>query len=246
MVKVRKNKIGKVYGRLTVLEQAEDHIGSSGRHFAQWLCQCECGNTTVVQNGDLESGHTRSCGCLQSELTKEKFTKNNNVYDLETYDYGVLWINGVGSEMVLFDLEDAAEIQKHQWCVDRGYPITFGNNKLIRMHQLIGRDKYDHHDRNPLNNRKNNLVFCTHQENIRNCSKSKNNTSGFIGVSWDKSRAKWVAIINIDYKAKYLGRFTNKEDAIKARLQAECKYFGDFAPQRHLFEQYGINTIQND
>ena len=32
-----------------------------------------------------------------------------------------------------------------------------------------------------------------------------------------------------------------KEDAIKARLMAEKKYFGYFAPQRHLFEEYGVN-----
>ena len=38
---------------------------------------------------------------------------------------------------------------------------------------------------------------------------------------------------------------TNQEDAIKARLKAELKYFGEFAPQKHLFKQYGIAT-QND
>ena len=46
--------------------------------------------------------------------------------------------------------------------------------------------------------------------------------------------------------SSYLGSFSNKDDAIKARLNAEAKYFGKFAPQRHLFEQYGINTKQND
>ena len=40
-------------------------------------------------------------------------------------------------------------------------------------------------------------------------------------------------------------KFDKIEDAIKARLEAEKKYFGEFAPQRHLFEQYGI-TQQND
>lgn len=38
----------------------------------------------------------------------------------------------------------------------------------------------------------------------------------------------------------HLGSFSDKEDAIKARLQAEAKYFKKFAPQRHLFKQYGI------
>ena len=240
MVKVRKNKIGKVYGKLTVLEQAEDHIGSNGRHFAQWLCQCECGNITIVQGGDLESGHTQSCGCWRKELTKERFTKNNNIYDLETYDYGVLWINGIGSEKILFDLEDADEIRKHQWCMDTRYAVTSIDNKIIAMHQLIGCQGYDHHDQNPLNNQKSNLVSCTHQENIRNSALSKNNTSGFIGVSWSKEKKKWVAAIQIDGKMFAIGRYLNKTDAIKARLRAEAQYFGEFAPQRHLFKEYGI------
>ena len=37
----------------------------------------------------------------------------------------------------------------------------------------------------------------------------------------------------------------NKEDAIKARLEAEAKYYGDFAPQKHLFEEYGI-VLKNE
>lgn len=246
MIKVRKNKIGKVYGRLTVLEQAEDHIGTSGRHFAQWLCRCECGNTTIVQGSDLESGHTSSCGCWQSQLTKTRMIKNQNVYDLKTYEYGVLWINGIGSEQILFDLEDANEIQKHQWCIGTKYAITSIDNKIVAMHQLIGCKGYDHHDQNPFNNQKYNLVPCTHQENIRNSALAKNNTSGFIGVSWSKEKSKWVATIQIDGKTMFLGRYINKEDAIIARLQAEAKYFKEFAPQRHLFKQYGINTIQND
>ena len=42
-----------------------------------------------------------------------------------------------------------------------------------------------------------------------------------------------------------LGYFNIKEDAIKTRLEAEAKYYGEFAPQRYLFKQYGI-TQQND
>lgn len=247
MVKVRKNRVGMRYGRLTVIEQAEDHITSSGRHYAQWLCQCDCGNHTIVQGGDLTSGHTSSCGCYQAELTKERMTQNNNIYDMNTYEYGVLWINGVGSQMVLFDKEDANLIQKYQWCMGKKYATTcIENNKNVTMHQLIGCKGYDHHDQNPLNNQKNNLVQCTHKENIRNSAMSKNNTSGFIGVSWSKERNKWVASIQIDGKMFSLGRYINQEDAIKARLQAEADYFGEFAPQRHLFEKYQIITKQND
>ena len=55
-----------------------------------------------------------------------------------------------------------------------------------------------------------------------------------------------MARIVLNKKDIYLGRYSNKEDAIKARLEAEIKYFGEFAPQRHLFKQYGININGSD
>jgi hypothetical protein len=54
-----------------------------------------------------------------------------------------------------------------------------------------------------------------------------------------------MASINVNKKICWLGRYLNKKDAIVARLQAEAKYYGEFAPQQHLYEQYGITT-QND
>ena len=64
-------------------------------------------------------------------------------------------------------------------------------------------------------------------------------------MRWLERLHKWIADIRIDKKTKHIGVYLNKEDAIRARLNAENKYFGNFAPQRHLFEQYGI-TIQNE
>lgn len=53
----------------------------------------------------------------------------------------------------------------------------------------------------------------------------KTNTSGITGVMWDKTRKKWKAEIEFKGKRHYLGRYTKKEDAIKARKEAEEKYF---------------------
>lgn len=58
------DEVGKVYGKLTAIEQAEYHITSGGNRVVRWLCQCECGNQTIVRANMLRSGHTRSCGCL--------------------------------------------------------------------------------------------------------------------------------------------------------------------------------------
>ena len=56
-----------------------------------------------------------------------------------------------------------------------------------------------------------------------------NNTSGVTGVNWDKRYNKWEARIKKDYKQIHLGYFNDFEDAVKARKDAEKKYFGEFA-----------------
>lgn len=84
----------------------------------------------------------------------------------------------------------------------------------------------------------------TYADNARNRTIQKNNTSKIIGVSLNKDDGLWIARIQVDGDRKYLGCFSNKDDAIKARLKAEVKYYGKFAPQQHLYDQYGI-TVQN-
>lgn len=51
----------------------------------------------------------------------------------------------------------------------------------------------------------------------------KNNTSGYKGVTWDKSRQKWQAQMNINNKHIFLGYFKDKSDAIIARTNYENK-----------------------
>lgn len=68
-----KNLIGQQFGKLTVLYRVE--WPSSGTH---WLCQCECGNKSVVSMTHLTTNHTTSCGCQKhlkqlDDLTGKKF-----------------------------------------------------------------------------------------------------------------------------------------------------------------------------
>ena len=87
----------------------------------------------------------------------------------------------------------------------------------------------DHIDGDKSNNKINNLRLASKSENGRNrVNLPSNNTSGVIGVCWDKKAKKWKAFIMINGKQKHLGYFINIEDAIKARKEAEIKYFGDF------------------
>ena len=162
--------------------------------------------------------------------------------------YGIGWTNNTNKEFY-FDLEDYDLIKDYCWCEDigsNGYssirakiPNTTKNTIMAWL--IMGEKFYDHINRNPFDNRKNNLRKATLCENARNHDISKRNTSGFIGVVWSKTNNKWRSRITVNGQRITLGFFENKEDAIVARLQAEFKYYGEFAPQRHLFEQYKIN-----
>lgn len=50
--------------------------------------------------------------------------------------------------------------------------------------------------------------------------------SGVSGIRWVKQRNRWVARITYRQKEYFLGYFKTKEDAIKARVEEEKKYFG--------------------
>lgn len=58
------NLTGQRFGRLTVITEAP----MRSQYRRVWICQCNCGNVTTVQQGNLRRGHTQSCGCFQSEV----------------------------------------------------------------------------------------------------------------------------------------------------------------------------------
>lgn len=83
----------------------------------------------------------------------------------------------------------------------------------------------DHIDGNPLNNQKDNLRICSYRENNQNYrykTNTRNYSSLYPGVCWDKRNNKWRSCININNVQKYLGLFLKEEDAAKA-YQNACK-----------------------
>ena len=57
---------GQKFGRLTVLRCT----GRDSSRHALWLCRCNCGTETIVVSFDIKSGHTKSCGCLRSDVSR--------------------------------------------------------------------------------------------------------------------------------------------------------------------------------
>lgn len=58
------NIVGNRYGRLVVIERAESYIADGSKQ-PRWLCQCDCGNRTIVAPSNLKSGKHTSCGCIK-------------------------------------------------------------------------------------------------------------------------------------------------------------------------------------
>ena len=238
---------GQRFGKLVVIGRADDYVYKNGKHRTRWICQCDCGNITIVAQDKLKSGHTKSCGCLSRETASRNHKKYND-YDLYG-DYGVGYdCNG---KKFYFDLDDYDKIKDYRWYIDiYGYVVC--QHEQLRFHRLVMNVTdpnlhIDHINHITYDNRKCNLRKATVSENAFNKTTPMINTSGYKGVTWDKNRGKWVAQLHLHGKHYYLGRYDTLEDAVKARRQAEEKYFGEWSYDNSMktSEENGSVVHQN-
>ena len=68
--------VGNVFGKLTVLSLSPiRYKAPRGKPQRQWVCLCECGNTSTVTSNNLAMGHQISCGCSGRHPTAEIIKK---------------------------------------------------------------------------------------------------------------------------------------------------------------------------
>jgi hypothetical protein len=82
----------------------------------------------------------------------------------------------------------------------------------------------DHVDGNRLNNRIENLRLAPQRVNAKNAKLSRSNTSGCTGVNWIQRERKWRAHAKVDGHDIHLGYFSNFDDAVAARREANMLY----------------------
>lgn len=244
----RESLVGRKFGRLLVVKE----FGRNKRGGRLWECICDCGNKQISPTGELNNGSVRSCGCLKDEQRKKK---KLNKYKFED-DYVIGYASNKNLEFYI-DKDDYELINGHTWYINsKGYVATRAKKEndessiyTMFLHRLImnlektdnyHKEEVEHIDRNPLNNRKNNLMIKKHSENMLNKSKYKNNTSGITGVNWSKSKQKWTVRVYKDRKVAYFKEVKDFDEAVRLRLTAEKEIFGEHAGQRHLFDLYGI------
>lgn len=137
---------------------------------------------------------------------------------------------------VFIDNEDLSKILSSNlgWFVieqkaGKNRVVSYRRSVLTYLHRMIinagCNDIVDHINCNPLDNRKNNLRITDATGNSHNLTVvPKSNTSGIVGVSWDKEKKKWAAYIGVNGKHVFLGRYNDKELAATAYKQAKIKY----------------------
>ena len=91
---------GQKFGRLTAI--GLHHYNSQLRQY-YWECECECGGRAVVYSGHLKSGHTQSCGCINSKGEEKIATilTANNIPFAKQYTFEDC--RGINNGLLRFD-----------------------------------------------------------------------------------------------------------------------------------------------
>lgn len=111
------------------------------------------------------------------------------------------------------------------------------DGRAVAVHRIIWAMRHgewpngfiDHINRDPADNRPENLRIANYKQNRVNTSKTfKNNKCGFTGVVL--RRKKYVALINKDKKQQYLGSFNTAEEAHQVYIAVHRRTFSEYSP----------------
>lgn len=210
----------KRFGRLVVQDSYTWHHFPNGQRKAKWNCLCDCGNTTQVMVGHLQSGYTQSCGCYQREQTSKARRKWNFSRDTYTAYHNMLtrcYKEGHKSNENFrkYGIEVCSE-----WLGDEGI-LSFVEDMGEKPEglQLIRLDPMGDFN-------KENCRWVDKAEASKTMYKfprAKLPASGKVGVKFDKRRNVYVA--KMDVNGKYITKqFNNFEEAAKYRDYLESIY----------------------
>jgi hypothetical protein len=236
--------INKKFERLTIKNIYYKFIDKENRNRLFCDCVCDCNNNEIIsiKYNAIQTGNVKSCGCLKKEIISQlmKNKRKFNIYEFfENYGIGYFYNT---NNFFYFDLEDYDKIKNYCWYEYTGYAVNDYNGRK-KMHRFVmsinnSNIKIDHINRNRLDNRKNNLRIVDYSENRINSSKRIDNTSGIIGVY--RCNNYWIGSITKNGK-RISKRFKEFDEAVFYRLTNESIIFGEYSPQKNLFNKYNIS-----
>ena len=110
-----------------------------------------------------------------------------------------------------------------------GYGYQAGRLAWFYMKGRWPRNTIDHKDQNKLNNAWSNLREATRNQQQHNRKVRKDSKTGVKGVMWFPQKKKYIAVIRLHGKKKYLGFYKTTQEAHIAYMKAASVLHGEFA-----------------
>lgn len=208
---------GKRFGMLTVLHRAQKDYPR-----VYWTCRCDCGNMIDVAANNLTRGHNVSCGCrrvnpyLGKKFGKLTVLEKTNETAMRGGRRVPLWRCRCDCGNTVLVQMDSLTSGTTRSCG------CLSEEKIEKMRKAAG------------------YVGGTQLSRITNIKQTSTNSSGIVGVYYDKQTNKWASRLTFRGKRYYLGRYDSLEKAVAARKKAEAEYFGTF------LESYQQKRQQSD
>ena len=211
-------RIGDKFGERTVLKAY-----SSKNKYGSWqsLCRCSCGIEKEVSNNNLINGKTKSCGhAIVEKLRKRAYAKSDKKLIGKTFgELTVLKrVNNEGNSRYLCKCSCGKEV------VLVGAALLAGQQKTCGHVHERGYEKFSEIKDLGTKDLESKRVEGTSLYAITT-KKPINNSSGYKGVSYMKNKGKYRAYISLRGKQINLGLYDTAEEAYKARLAGEEKYY---------------------
>lgn len=221
------------------------------------LCKCvNCGATIPTDRRKISSNPPKRC----------VFCSNiGNHYSLDTSTNSWVVIDDTAVCNVLYQgkvVSFVIDADRYELVSSKSWRISKKKNKLyvisgsfkkktsIYLHQLVmGETKegmeIDHIDGNSLNNRRSNLRFVTHQENVDNIKATRIDSSiGIRGVSKDKRSKRFCVDFNHHGMRIYFKTWKTIEEAVYCRKCVESMFGLNLVNSNPIAKRYELEDTR--
>lgn len=200
---------------LTFLERTTRPESHKPNRKSYGLFLCDCGASKVLRCDIFLSGKQQTCGCFWISESYEFSLRNHKMVEC----YKSMLARCYNKKNPSYPDYGGRGIKV---CEEWHNISNFFSDMESTHSEDLSLDREDvNGDYSPEN-----CYWRDHSWQMYNKRQSSINTSGKTGVSFYKKDCDWEAYITVNNKKIGLGRYSTFEDAVKAREDAELKYFG--------------------
>lgn len=205
---------GQRFGRLTVLQRADDYVSPTGKRTVRWLCKCDCGREITMLRNTLVQA--QSCGCIRAEKSTAA------MQDLTGQRFG---------RWTILEKAPLEHVRSNGLKTGWRCKCDCGTERVITSKALLNRESLSCgclRTEAAAARIKDGVLQPydgTMVSRLRQKKPTAGSKTGVRGVYWSNVEQCYVAKIEIRKKPITIGRFASLEKAAEARRAAEKEYF---------------------